>query len=623
MGSRTFLAALGTILGLQTLRAFFPLLVYVLKDRQGLSSPALGGVAFGIFALAFFLPAAAARLGSGALPRLALALAVIRAALQTWEGDPAFSLALAALGTVAFLGFLGALSRGDAGANPRVTGFLTGLLADAALHALFGTRDLHWGGPWANPAAGLLVGLTLATAWALRNSEPVPDGNRNPPPVSLAAWGPFLCLHLELLGNVARLSARLDRPSGESGALLCAGLAAALLVGRNVPRGFGAGAVLVAMIALACGVLAADATGAAAVATLLLTQVGAAALLARALAAVDQDERPVGRSASAFGFGFLLFLAFLFAHYAGYDLGLPLSRIQIFFAAGAALALVSSGARNPQALGRPPGTGALLMIAIPLVCLPLARPRLFPTAAPGEDPSADRLRAVSFNLHAGFDERGGWSFDREMDALVGANPDVVALQEVSRGWVINGCADLFELARERLGMPGVAAPSVRSDWGNAIFVRHEAATFENLALPPPGLPIPRAVGVATVPLGGEHTLRVLATHFHHPDADDSVRVQQAGFVAGLSDPRHVDAALLLGDFNALPDSECLEVLRVGGWRDVGRSEGDAAGATFPSAAPERRIDTILYRGSLRLEGTDVAPPWGSDHRAVIADFAFR
>jgi endonuclease/exonuclease/phosphatase (EEP) superfamily protein YafD len=84
----------------------------------------------------------------------------------------------------------------------------------------------------------------------------------------------------------------------------------------------------------------------------------------------------------------------------------------------------------------------------------------------------------------------------------------------------------------------------------------------------------------------------------------------------------VDAALLLGDFNALPDSECLEVLRVGGWRDVARGEGDG-GATFPSAAPERRIDTILYRGSLRLESAEVAPPWGSDHRAVVADFAFR
>jgi endonuclease/exonuclease/phosphatase family metal-dependent hydrolase len=440
--------------------------------------------------------------------------------------------------------------------------------------------------------------------------------------VSLAAWGPFLCLHLELLGNVARLSARLERPTAESGALLCAGLAAALLVGRNVPRGFGAGAVLVAMIALACGVLASDATGAAAVATLLLTQVGAAALLARALAAVDEDERTVGAAASAFGFGFLLFLAFLFAHYAGYDLGLPLSRTAVLFAAGAALALFSASARNPQALGRPPGTGALLMIAVPLVCLPLARPRLFPPPPAAEDAGADRLRAVSFNLHAGFDELGGWSFDREMDALAEAKPDVVALQEVSRGWVINGCADLFELARERLGMPGVAAPSVRSDWGNAIFARWEPATFENLALPPPGLPIPRAVGVATVPLPGEHTLRVLATHFHHPAADDSIRVQQAGFVAGLSDPRHVDAALLLGDLNALPDSECLEVLRVGGWRDVARGEGEVGG-TFPSAEPVRRIDTILYRGSLRLEAAEVAPPWGSDHRAVLADFAFR
>ncbi|MGH2570302.1 MAG: hypothetical protein ACRDGR_03710, partial [bacterium] len=71
---RTALAALGALFGLQAIRAFLPLLVYVLRDRVGVPTIPLGGIAFGLFATAWAMPLVAARLGPRrALPVTALA----------------------------------------------------------------------------------------------------------------------------------------------------------------------------------------------------------------------------------------------------------------------------------------------------------------------------------------------------------------------------------------------------------------------------------------------------------------------------------------------------------------------------------------------------------------------
>ena len=113
-------------------------------------------------------------------------------------------------------------------------------------------------------------------------------------------------------------------------------------------------------------------------------------------------------------------------------------------------------------------------------------------------------------------------------------------------------------------------------------------------------------------------IRVLATHFHHRTDDHAVREEQASFVAGeLVAPSDPVPSILLGDFNALPESPCLAILAGAGWRDV-FDIGDSSG-TYPSRAPVRRIDTIFFRGPWQLLRAEIAPPWGSDHRAVVAE----
>jgi endonuclease/exonuclease/phosphatase family metal-dependent hydrolase len=207
-----------------------------------------------------------------------------------------------------------------------------------------------------------------------------------------------------------------------------------------------------------------------------------------------------------------------------------------------------------------------------------------------------------------------------MNGLRDSEADVIALQEVSRGWVINGSMDLYELARESLDMAGVAGASVATDWGNAVLSRAPIESAITRPLPPIDLPLPRAFTDTRITRQDGGAVRVLATHYHHVASDADVREEHSRFLAReLSDP---DAWILLGDFNARSGSPCLATLIGAGWIDVASAAGEAAApalATYPARAPIRRIDTILHGPGLTLRDARVAPEWGSDHRAVVAD----
>jgi endonuclease/exonuclease/phosphatase family metal-dependent hydrolase len=252
-----------------------------------------------------------------------------------------------------------------------------------------------------------------------------------------------------------------------------------------------------------------------------------------------------------------------------------------------------------------------------LVLLPAAR------GLPAADPpprDKDATVVISFNVHAGFDELGGWAFDRMLTELRAAGPDVAALQEVSRGWVVNGCADLYELARESLGMHGVHGPSVLTDWGSAVFTREGIGPARTTPLPPPNLTLSRAVTTVERAIPGASPRRIHATHLHHREADPSIREAQARALVEMLSV--TGDAVLLGDFNALPESEAMRILRGAGWEDAaGPPEVARFAPTYPPTDPARLLAAILPGDPSRLLRWVVAPPWGTDHGAVIARFA--
>jgi endonuclease/exonuclease/phosphatase family metal-dependent hydrolase len=602
-------SVLAVMFGLQCLRALFPSMVYVLKDRLGVSSIGLGLMGIGLFALAGVL--------RGWMPKttplrtatvLAGFLAGLRALLQLWPGDPVGFLILAAAGAVVFLSLLASLPPSSA---TRI--FLCGAGIDLALHAFHKTEDWHWASGMNDLVIVVLAGIALAFAFranrAATDLEPAAWQHSR----GLFVWGPYVFLHLELFGNVARMSARTGTSPEISGALLAAAHAvtiAMLAAGISRRSPWIVGAAIAALVSI----LKASVPGIAAIIQMPLAILACGILLDRALLRVsDAPARSI-----AFGFGSVLLILLTFAHYADYDLQFPWTRTHVWVTA--ALMLVVAAVR-PSVLAIPRAASSALAavplaLAAGLAIVGLRHDRAATQAPHAPQALAHSARIVTFNLHAGFDELGAFRFPFMMEKLVAEGADVIALQEVSRGWLINGCADLYELARSSLPMPGVFAASVGGDWGNAVFSKATMQHVEQIPLPPETLSLSRAVLAVDLVAHPSRTFRVLATHFHHRSPDDAIRVLQSQTVVaqfGTQQP-----AVLLGDFNATPESQPMEILRQAGWYEAPMLEGSF---TYPSKAPERRIDTIVVCGPVEILDARVAPAWGSDHRAVVVDVA--
>jgi endonuclease/exonuclease/phosphatase family metal-dependent hydrolase len=535
--------------------------------------------------------------------------------MQVWPGDPLGFLIFAALGVLAFFGLLSALAA--RGASWAVAAFLLGASIDVALHAARATEDFHWADGF--PDVGIVVlalGAASIAAWADRRGiDEGGAGPELPKGVASLAWGPFLFLHLEWLANVARVCAKTGLRAEAAGAVIVAGHALAIAGAAALPRG--RAPAIMAGVALIASTSFAGRTGAVAV-PVQLTAMLAAALLLR-----EATPPPRGGALGPslmLGAGAVSLILLTFAHYAGYDLPFPWERAHVWVGAAAILALVATTGSVPRNAVRLSPQLALIPATLAAALLLLPRVDSSSSAPPGAAPAAAlpaRASIVTFNLHAGFDERGDFAFATMMDSLRAQDADVIALQEVSRGWLINGCADLYEIARRSLPMASVFGSSVDTDWGNAVFTIAPIARSTNVPLPPHELALARAVLEAEIPIESSPlSLRVLATHFHHRADGESIRKNHTRFIAARF--AEEGPSVLLGDFNALPGSESLRILEEAGWIDVAGTGAATAAPTYPSRAPDRRIDTIFVRGGIETTGADVLESMGSDHRPVRA-----
>jgi endonuclease/exonuclease/phosphatase family metal-dependent hydrolase len=67
------------------------------------------------------------------------------------------------------------------------------------------------------------------------------------------------------------------------------------------------------------------------------------------------------------------------------------------------------------------------------------------------------VRIVTFNVRGAVGPDGNVDPDAIADSIIALEPDVVLLQEVTRGWVIHGTMDLLEYLQARLHMTYASA----------------------------------------------------------------------------------------------------------------------------------------------------------------------
>ncbi|MDR7513058.1 MAG: endonuclease/exonuclease/phosphatase family protein, partial [Armatimonadota bacterium] len=262
--------------------------------------------------------------------------------------------------------------------------------------------------------------------------------------------------------------------------------------------------------------------------------------------------------------------------------------------------------RSAARWGPAPVAAALLVVPLALALAPAPRP------VPG---AGWPVRVMAYNLHQGYSTSGMQDLEALARTIEASGAEVAALQEVSRGWVINGATDMLTWLGRRLGMVAAWGPAADPAFGNAILSRRPIAAAGHVALPRVGVPMRRGALWAAVDLGGGETLLVIATHLHHVEAHGHVRELQAFAVANLWHER--PRAVVLGDFNATPEAIEIEVLRRAGLRDAFVLAGEGEGFTYPSTRPQRRIDYIFVSPDLSARSFRVLSGTASDHLGIV------
>jgi endonuclease/exonuclease/phosphatase family metal-dependent hydrolase len=627
--NRGWLVAAGAALAwslVALLRVWLPSLGHVPED------PGATVLARGVVATLWLVPAALVvlvlpRLGPRRLWRGGVAALVVgRIALQLTDGGrpqlvvAGLAVLGAALATVAF-------AAGSPSGHLARVGIVLGLGLEVVAHAALDTIDLAWrsgAGP-----LGTVVVTGLATVFVAERAARVPlwwpvplddRGELSPVWTRGAAWpwlgvGPAIALVGILVAPTARFEVATGLGPRGGMAVLAVATALALCAAAFAPAlGARASGAAGAVLILAATAVAIDPEG-------LSSSIGQAGLLVGVglvlgAPTAPGDEGPRRRGAAVVA-SLLLFLAVGVAYYGAHELPVPLDDDAVLLATAAVLAVLGAAAARdtrqlrPTRASRPwaavATAGAIVVVGVLLsATVPVASEHEATGDLDGE------VRVVTANVRAGFDGEGRFDPDAVADAIVASGADVVVLNEVDRGWLLEGGHDLLRLVADRAGMAATFAPAADELWGNAVLTRRSVEEATVTPLPRAGAAMRRSSATVVVDVGGGRSLALVATQLHEGADDAQVRLTQARAVTaevarlrGRGLP-----VVVLGDLGADLDAPELEPLTI---------LADAVpggGQTWPADDPQVRRSHVLRSSDLvARDGAVLRTPTG-DHLPV-------
>jgi endonuclease/exonuclease/phosphatase family metal-dependent hydrolase len=623
------LPALVITMGLQTLRVFFPSLAWYLKDTVGLPSTTLAICALATFAVGFLSPLVWSALGGRrALQLTAGGVVVLRLAEQL-SRTPAVDLGLSLAGTAMlglflplWVGQLRTYSSPDGG--PRwVFGLWLGFALDTAIKGANASLDLSWSSSlWATLVT---VGLAAVALWSL-NREPA--SIERPPcetdwrsALSLIGLGPLLLIELLVFQNLGWTAEVAGISEPVAFVLLGVGnflAVAGALWGFSRPYAFRWLPVLAAGIYLVFGFTAADEPGLGFMAILLIGQflLGWMSALIATVTRVPSRYGllPTGVSLTI---GMILFALLAFLYYATMDLnlGIPRGFIPPLAAGLFVMAAIGAVGSSQGKLETPwsefsPLTASALLILIPLVAL-----GVFGRAPQATPPSPGPVTVMNYNIHSAFAADGRQDPEAIARAIKASGADIVCINEISRGWLIDGSTDLAFWLSHRLGMPIVFKGTADPIWGNAILSRDPIVQTGTGSLPLSHALISRGFIWARIDTGGPQPWLVISTHLHQLEGDHDIRLLQVPVLVDLWSGQ--PDSLILGDMNAQPGDPEMNLFRDSGLVDSWSEAGKGDGFTFSSTDPFERIDWIWHSPDLHAVAAEVPVTAASDHRPLV------
>jgi len=235
-----------------------------------------------------------------------------------------------------------------------------------------------------------------------------------------------------------------------------------------------------------------------------------------------------------------------------------------------------------------------------------------------------RVRVVTYNIHHGEGTDGKLDLERIAAVIKRLEPDLVALQEVDVGTTrsqgVDQAAELGRLTGLQAAF-GKAMDYAGGQYGGALLSRWPLEDVQTHGLPYDAGCEPRcAVAARVCPPGDTRRFVFAATHLEHQNA--TVRLCQASKLAPYLADTGGLPVLIAGDFNASTGHRAFRrLLREGRLRDAQDVGGGGVEGTWPSGwlvPPVMRLDHVLVGRGIGVEGVEVLPHNGSDHRGVEA-----
>ena len=222
------------------------------------------------------------------------------------------------------------------------------------------------------------------------------------------------------------------------------------------------------------------------------------------------------------------------------------------------------------------------------------------------------MRVMTYNIRLGIQQ----GLAPVAELIRRHTPDVVALQEVGRHWVMGPSGDSTRELVERTGLAYHAyAPSLGyfppSQYGHALLSRWPIEAPRVVWLPRDS-DEPRTMLISMI-RAPDGPVRIVSTHLSHIED----RRLQSPVVVDLVREAKADGGpplMVMGDLNESPEDPWIVELQAS-MADAG---ADAGAPTFPAAAPEHRID-YLFASSGRWDDVEVVEDTStSDHRPLLA-----
>jgi len=233
------------------------------------------------------------------------------------------------------------------------------------------------------------------------------------------------------------------------------------------------------------------------------------------------------------------------------------------------------------------------------------------------------LKVMSYNIHHGVGEDNVLDLQRIADLITEKQADVVGIQEVDRHYgARSNFEDQAKVLAEMLGyhyvyganldLPPAVDGQDRRQYGTAILSKYPIIQSQNYLLSSFGEE-QRGLLEATINVKGNH-VRVYNTHL---GLDVPQRLAQVNEINDILSTKETPA-ILMGDLNAEPGVEEVELLRTGSNLVDVFQDADNAN-TFPVKNPSKRIDYIFVSEGVKFSGQQVLQSTYSDHLPIIVD----